>query len=182
MSFDLHEWYDKMNDQSVVFAYEGAITADLITSVLETIELKLDEINENAKVKKKVYNVLVESLQNLYHHIDVPPDKEILNLDDKFAIFVFAKFDGYYRISTGNFVKIDKYQILKDRLDQINYLSQDELKSLYKLILNNEEFSIKGGGGLGMIDIARKTGNKLEYQFYTYNRDYFFYCMEVIIN
>jgi hypothetical protein len=25
--------------------------------------------------------------------------------------------------------------------------------------------SLKGGGGLGMIDIARKTGEKLEYDF-----------------
>jgi len=182
MSFNLQEWYDNMNNDNVVFSFRGAITAELITDVLSTVEQKLEEINENPKLKKKVYNVLVEALQNLFHHIDIPPDKELLQLDDRFAIFFLSKIDDSYRITTGNFIKMEKYQILKDRLDQINYLSQDELKSLYKLILNNEEFSDKGGGGLGMIDIARKTGNKLKYTFFDFNKDYNFFSLEVIVN
>ena len=34
-------------------------------------------MNEQSRLRKKVYNVLVESLQNLYHHVDkVPADFE----------------------------------------------------------------------------------------------------------
>jgi len=182
MNFDIHDWYQRMSDANVIFAYKGDITAELITEVLASVEAKLEDMNESQKLKKKLYNVLVEALQNLYHHIDNPPDKEIFNIDDRFAIFILSKGDAFYRISTGNFIRVAKYQILKDRLDQINYLSQEELKSLYKLILNNEEFSEKGGGGLGMIDIARKTGNKLDYKFIDYNKDYYFFSMEVLVN
>jgi hypothetical protein len=56
------------------------------------------------------------------------------------------------------------------------------LKILYKIILNNEEFSQKGGGGLGLIDIARKTGNKLIADFYKCNTDYFFFSLEIVIS
>ena len=41
----------------------------------------------------------------------------------------------------------------------------NELKEFYKSILNNGIRSLNGGSGLGMIDIARKTGEKLEYNF-----------------
>ena len=54
---------------------------------------------------------------------------------------------------------------LKTRLDEVNSLSKDKLKEYYRSVLNNGEMSLKGGGGLGMIDIARKTGEKLEYDF-----------------
>ena len=50
------------------------------------------------------------------------------------------------------------------------------------MILNNKEFSEKGGGGLGMIDIARKTGSKYEYNFYPVGEDYIFFELMININ
>ena len=46
---------------------------------------------------------------------------------------------------------------------------------MYKFILNHQKISTKVGGGLGLIDIARKTGNKLVYHFYPYNDKYSFF-------
>jgi hypothetical protein len=179
MSFDLNKWFNRITKGDVLVTYQGEITADLITNMLSTLEDKLEQKQEDSKLKKKVYNVLVESLQNLYHHIDQPP--EDINLDKNFAIFVVAITGSGYRISTGNFIKNDRVKMIKDRLDQINYLNREELKSLYKLILNNEEFSPKGGGGLGMIDIARKSGNKLDYEFMSHNQEYSFFSLSVAI-
>ncbi len=44
-------------------------------------------------------------------------------------------------------------------------MSREEKKDYYKSILNNGEYSSKGGGGLGIIDIARRSSEKLEYGF-----------------
>ena len=82
----------------------------------------------------------------------------------------------------GNFVTSDKIKYLKDKIDKINSLNQDELKDMYKFILNHQKLSAKGGGGLGLVDMARKTGNKLEYSFHDYNPEYYFYNLEVKIN
>jgi hypothetical protein len=71
--------------------------------------------------------------------------------------------------------------MISDRINQINSLSKEELKALYKLILNNEEFSEKGGGGLGMIDMARKTGTKMEYEFLPVNEKLLFYVLKINI-
>lgn len=181
MSFDINKWFDEITQGDVILTYQGAVTADLITNILNLIEEKLESNETKAKMKKKVYNVLVESLQNLYHHIDEPPSDLIWIKDKNFAIFVVLKLSNGYKIITGNFVLKDRVKIIKDRLDQINYLKSNELKSLYKLVLNNEEFSPKGGGGLGMIDIARKSGNKLEYDFFDYNDQYSFFSLNVAI-
>jgi hypothetical protein len=81
------------------------------------------------------------------------------------AIFMIAKNEGAYNIITGNYILNENIHGLKSRLDDVNALSKEQLKDYYKSVLNNGEMSLKGGGGLGMIDIARKTGEKLEYNF-----------------
>jgi hypothetical protein len=42
--------------------------------------------------------------------------------------------------------------------------------------------SAKGGGGLGLVDIVRKTGNKLNYLFAKYNDEYSFFYLDILVN
>jgi len=183
MSFDINEYYQKLNDGDVLLAYKGSITSDLISNVLESVESKLDDLNETSKIRKKVYNVLVESLQNLYHHVDNLPEDLIADLESKFGVLVIKRVgDGVYRITTGNFVNSAKIRILKDKIEKINSLTRDELKDMYKFILNHQKLSAKGGGGLGLVDIARKTGHKLEYSFENFNNEYYFFDLNIIVS
>ena len=63
--FDL---YQTMERDNTMLSFKGVVTSDLLTSVLQIMESKLDHVEKSPKTKKKVYNVLVECLQNLYHH------------------------------------------------------------------------------------------------------------------
>lgn len=183
MSFDINEYYEKLNLGDVILAYKGSITSDLISNVLEVVESKLDDLSETSKVRKKVYNVLVESLQNLFHHVDDLPEQLRGDLEPRFGILVVSRIDtSIYKITTGNFVVSEKIKTLKDKIEKINSLSKDELKDMYKFILNHQKLSVKGGGGLGLVDIARKTGNKLEYNFENFNNDYYFFNMDIIVS
>lgn len=163
-------------------AFKGDITSDLISKVLEVVESGMDDHNESSKIRKKVYNVLVESLQNLYHHIEELPGELHNEFGTKFGMLVVNRISGKYKISTGNFVTQDKVDVLKNKIDKINSMGRDELKDMYKFILNHQRLSEKGGGGLGLVDIARKTGNKLEYTFEPYNDTYQFFNLDVFID
>lgn len=59
----------------------------------------------------------------------------------------------------------DKTEGLKAKLDQINKLNPEEIRDKYKELMTQMEFSDKGGAGLGLLDIARKSANKFEYDF-----------------
>ncbi|MBN2683621.1 MAG: SiaB family protein kinase [Bacteroidales bacterium] len=182
MAFNADKWFEKINTGNVVISYKGEVSSELITNSLEVIESKLDDLNEDSRLIRKVYNVLVELLQNLYHHSAFVEGSEGQESKERIAMFLVIKNGEDYSIHTGNYVHNSNIQVLKDRLDQINALTKDELKDLYKLILNNEEFSEKGGGGLGMIDAARKTGSKFEYCFEDFINGYSFFCLNININ
>jgi hypothetical protein len=185
MMVDIYDFYDKMERNNIMLSFKGDITSELLTSILQIMESKLDTMQEEPKIKKKVYNVLVEILQNLYHHMDEIPrgitgtGSEADNI--RSAIFMIGKIDNQYNIITGNYIHTQNVAGLQKRLDEINLLSKEELKEYYKAVLNNGEMSEKGGGGLGMIDIARKTGQKLNYHFMKIDDVYSFFSLNIKI-
>jgi hypothetical protein len=180
---DIYEFYDKMERNKIMLSFKGDITSELLTSILQIMESKLDNLQEEPKIKKKVYNVLVECLQNLYHHLDVDAsDNSESAKKFRSAIFMIGKIGSEYNIITGNYILNKNVIPLRDKLNRINVMSKDELKEYYKEILNNDEFSDKGGGGLGMIDIARKSGQKLNFNFIEVDNQYSFFSLSIKIS
>jgi hypothetical protein len=179
---DIYEFYDKMERNKIMLSFKGDITSELLTSILQIMESKLDNMQEEPKIKKKVYNVLVECLQNLYHHLDVDPMDQETGNNYKTAIFMIGKLENEYNIITGNYILNENVDNLRKKLEKINLMSKEELKEYYKEILNNDEFSAKGGGGLGMIDIARKSGQKLNFHFVEIDPKYSFFSLNIKIS
>lgn len=177
----MHEYYSNLSKGNVILAYKGSITSEMINNILEGVEKKLEQADEDSKLRKKIYNILVESLQNLFHHIEMSHEGMQEDLEPKFGVLVVIKDGEIYKVITGNFINSRRIKFLKEKIDKINSLSKDELKDMYKFILNHQKLSAKGGGGLGLVDIARKSGNKLEYEFHNYNDDYYFFNLTISV-
>src|SRR6056297_4035224 len=122
MDFNIDDFYSQMNSGDTILAYKGSVSSELITNVLEVMDAKLEDLIVKKSIKKKLYNILVESLQNLYHHIDDLPDASNGKFDIHFGIFVVAQKEDHYKVSTGNFIKKEKIKPLKQRLDKIKSL------------------------------------------------------------
>lgn len=179
---EIFELYNRMESDKILLSFKGDVTSDLTASVLSIMEKRLMELNETPKLRKKIYNVMVECLQNLYHHIDSAPDSDDEDAKKKSAIFMIGLNNQGYSITTGNYIDSTRVPGFADRLNRINALNPEELKELYKEVLNSSERSGKGGGGLGMIDIARKTGKKLNYDFIPVTDYLSFFSLSIIID
>ena len=183
---NIYGLYKSLEEQSILLSFKGAVTADLLTSILQIIESKLAELEEDPKIKRKVFNVLVECLQNLYHHVESGASKDYGNEDEnaeyRSALFLIAKSENGFYVRTGNYVPSDSSKELEEKIKKINNLDKAELKLYYQKVLSEGERSAKGTAGLGMIDIVRKSGNKLEYEFVQVNKDYDFFCLNVLID
>jgi hypothetical protein len=181
MSFDVENYLSDHTAGNVILYHKGNVDSDIINHALDTVEDKMMEINEHSRLRKKVYNVLVESLQNLYHHVDKVPEGFEDQTSERYGLLIVKKLDEGYKIITGNFVQSDNIAKLEEKIKRINRSSHDEIKELYKFILNHQRISEKGGGGLGLVDIARKTGHRLEYKFDQYNDNYSFFYLDILI-
>ena len=179
---DVYDFYRKMEDDNIILSFKGVFTADLLTSILNILETKMVDLDISPKKKRRVYNVLVECFQNLYHHIEtIGLDQESID-HQKTALIMVKHEEGVFMVRTGNFISKKVMGDLSSRLEMVNKLDEDGLRQLYRENLQNQERTDKGTAGLGFIDIARKSKNKLEYDFIDVNETTGFFCLNVVID
>jgi len=180
-SFDL---YNKIYNENVLLMYKGAITFDLVTSVIETLDRKVNMTESDKKVQKLFYSAAVECVHNLYHHMDEVKGhfKEISEHDAKSGLITVIAKPKYYNIITGNFIPTKHTYDLKDKIEEVNNTDKNGLRTLYKETLSNGEFSEKGTAGLGLIQLARKTGERLNYKFDKVNSEYSYFTFQIKIS
>lgn len=176
---DIYNYYQSMQNKSIILAYKGNVSEELFNCILQLAENKLDKIELKSKLKKKVFNILVEVLQNIYHHFD---ELDTTHQEYYSVLFLLTKEGTDYSIVTGNHVLADKVGELKKKIDDINAMSQEELKAVYRKRLDDGDISEKGGAGLGIIDIVRKSGDKIKYNFNDVNKDYSFFSIQVKVS
>ncbi len=169
--------YDEMTNNGFSLVYLGEFNHQIMKMFTSMAEKSMDKNLEEKSVKKKVFHVMVEILQNMTKHSD-----NYEELDSGNGLFIVGKKEGSYYIITANKVKEDEIDELKSSIDHINTLDKEQLKELYKKQMKGGSLSQKGGAGLGLIDIARKTGEKLNYQFLPLNDDYFFFLLKVRVS
>ena len=179
---DVYDFYRKMEDDNIILSFKGVFTADLLTSILDILETKMIDLDISTKKKRRVYNILVECFQNLYHHIEAGDEDQDL-IDHQKTALIMVKHEGdKFMVRTGNFISKGAMGELANKLDTVNQLDADGLRDLYRETLQNADRTEKGTAGLGFIDIARKSKNKLEYDFIDVNEQTGFFCLSVIID
>ncbi len=159
----VYDFYVKMKKNNINLAYEGEITHQITKAFTSLTENNMTLENDPNSVQKKVFHVMVECLQNISKHAE--NKHEMISSKDGKGIFLVSKNENEYNITTGNIVRKDKVPALKKMLENINNLDKLGLKQLYKQQMREGRLTPKGGAGLGFIDIARKTGEKLIYSF-----------------
>jgi len=162
------------------YTYRGSFTTKVTDTILALTESNLQNENVEKKIRKRVFFIIVEGLQNVTRHQSSADSDELAGYPGLFV--VQYKPDGYY-ITTGNLIKTTHEKNITKLINKINNLNKEELKKYSLEKLGEGEFSDKGGAGLGLIEIARKSGNKLVYEFDKINDDYsFFYMHSKIID
>ncbi|MCQ2975248.1 MAG: SiaB family protein kinase [Bacteroidales bacterium] len=159
----VYDFYVKMKRNKINLAYEGEITHQITKAFTSLTETNMAREEDASSVQKKVFHVMVECLQNISKHAECSPDAS--GKKDGRGIFMVSKGDTEYNVTTGNIILNDKVEHLAQMLENINSKDKDGLNQLYKKQMREGHISERGGAGLGFIDIARKTGEKLIYSF-----------------
>ena len=174
--YDLHR---TMMSQKLILVYEGDFSQETTKTILTMAERSLQTSEEDPAIKRKVFNVMVELLQNIVKH-----NEELAGagVTGQSAIFLIGRESNRYSIMSGNPVHKSRVPGLKSNLTRINSLDKDGLKDLYKEIIKETTLSDKGGAGLGFVDMARKSGEDLWFDFPEMSDAYCFFCLKVSVS
>jgi len=168
------KFFTNLRDNNISLVYDGEINHNVIRAFTDLTNNELELKEEPNHIKKKVFNVMVESLQNISKHA------ECIDYDNQKygrGILLISESDTSYNVTTGNVIKSDSIKRISENIDIINSKNKEELRELFKTRLSTGRLSEKGGAGLGFIDIAKKSGNKLEYHFEKISEAYYFFIL-----
>lgn len=162
-------FFEKLMNDKQCFLYHGQFNNSLTAKIIKINEAGYTSQDESVKIKRRAVYLIGESFQNIIKHGDKEDSASKLNKKSEF--FMTRSTDARHYITTGNLVKNSDAVKLRDQIDFVNTLNDDELNELYKQVIKNKTYSEKSGAGLGIIDMARKTDQKIKYLFNTYNQD-----------
>lgn len=138
-----------------ILFYQGDYKKSPTLDIINIVEKHFEPIIKKNNLKTLIY-LLVESLQNIERY-----SAHVTSSED----FSFVYSDGnFFYIITQNMIHNDKIDELTHRLNANSIKNKAELDESYKAVLSSETRTEKGGG-LGLIDIARKSRNNLFYSF-----------------
>lgn len=171
--------FEGMQKDNLNYIYRGSFSQNITDGILSLTEANMEKAGESSKIKKRVFTIMVEGLQNITRHQEV--DEKVTSNDEK-GIFFLQDIENRYYITTGNPILKENINTLTSQLNTINSLNPDELKQYYKNVLNDNIISAKGGAGLGLIEMARKSGNKLVYDFVDLSKHYSYFYLNTEIS
>lgn len=166
--------YHDLNKENILLLQKGNFSQDLILPLLAMIENNLHQKFEKINVQKRIFYVLTELLQNISKHAKNKDGKQE-------GIFIIGKTDNGYFINTGNIIENDKIETLKNHLEAINNQDKDTLTEWYKQILLKKGTSLKGGASLGLIEVARYSDARLNFDFKAMDEGSSFFSLSVML-
>lgn len=151
-----------LRDVRLMFAYRGPLSDHLTDGIISISEHTVSGQEEMSRLNRKVSFLLVECFQNILKHGEKSPDGDVLGEN---AVFSFRAFDDSFYINSVNPLKAVDRDRLAEMVERVNRMDRTELKTFYKQQLGENAINSKGGAGLGLIELARKSGQPIRYSF-----------------
>lgn len=158
---------------SVAVSHFGVFSQDLINSLSSGVEDLLISSGDKKHIVKRMFSILIEGLQNVRIH----GEKD--QYDKQIGFLQIAKCDQFYKVIFGNILSANDKEALTHYLNNINEMSEAELKEMYLDVLSMGYLSQKGGAGLGFITMKLKSANKMKFDIESISDNKFFFCIEV---
>ena len=166
-----------MAENNVYLIWSGHISPEVGKEVLSFTETKLAEEESETNIRRRVFSILVEILENVSKYA---PGREA---EEKFGMpVVMIRLEGkIYSLTTGNLILNTSVDHLKEKIETINVCDKPGLKEFFRSSLSGQTLSTDSTGNMGLIYMARKSGSKLVSQFEKINETYSYFTLTVKI-
>lgn len=162
--------------KKVITSFHGQMDQERISMLSYTAEHQLDIEGARRSSIKKIFNILIEMLQNVHLHSAISE-----KLGNPFFVILAQDMEDFVLICT-NLVRPATASKISGTLEEIKLMNEKQLKAHYMEVLSNDQFSSKGGAGLGLITIALKCHNQFTYDKIELNENVSLFSMTAIIN
>ncbi|MEN8201794.1 MAG: SiaB family protein kinase [Bacteroidota bacterium] len=168
-----------MSKAEVIIDFKGPISFATMEMILNRLRSSKAFTEMKKPARKRLYGTVVESMDNIYKY--AAGNAEEKQSKKKLPVLSVKKRGKEFVVTVGNLVTSDIVEDLKFKLDRVNQLDNEALKSLYEDVINQEAGEEDKGAGLGLITMAIRTEKDITYKFTIVDQIHSFFQMQIII-
>jgi len=177
---DLYDLKQTVNKHGVLISFAGPFSHGIIEELGQAVTKYLENQALPKATLMDVFSVFIEQAQNVRNYALLREAEGDNTLDFNNGIVTIGRSGPHHVVCSGNFIKKRDAEKLTVKLAQLHNLDKNELKTLYKKQLRQER-QPEQGGGLGLIDMSRKSALPLEYEVRELNETYCFFSLYATI-
>jgi len=182
MGFDLLSFHKELAGQGIIFCFSGPVSQHVIEGIGQTLRQKMELEDAGMTTIKKVFTIFVEQMQNVVNYsAEKVAEDELPDGDLRVGVLVVGREENRFYVLCGNKVRKEQSGIIKSRLDMLREMDGEQLKVFYRERRKMGADLSSKGAGLGFIDMARKAGRPIEYDFAPMEDGHTFFSIKVII-
>ncbi|MDF2540524.1 MAG: hypothetical protein K0S47_242 [Herbinix sp.] len=183
MEMSLYQLYKDLKVNKIMLCYCGAIAQASIEGVGDTLRKNMELEETSNAMAMTVFSIFIEQVQNVLNYSaekikkDQEDEKEL-----RIGIVVIGREEsGNYFIYCGNRILKQDVERISANLEFLKKLSKEELKALYKERRRMEGEPGSKGAGLGLIEMARRSSEPLQFSFEPVNDELSFFSIKVVV-
>ena len=157
---------EEIKKDDIIISISGIISQKTIDSLLDDLTIKFESIEGGARICSKISYMAIEQLQNIlkYSSNNININNNNILSQGNFTVGYSQNKQKYY-VSSSNEIEKEDMEKMITKFEYINSLDNVELKKHYKSLLREATDKHDRGAGIGIVDMARKSSEKIEYKF-----------------
>jgi hypothetical protein len=171
------------NDQhGIIFTFNGIVTEGILFALGDALKKKMALDEANASTIKRVFSVFVEQAQNIIRYsteTTVEGDQRENRLSS--GLITVGNERGRFFVICGNALRREDAPSLRARLEKLQSLDPAGIKAYYLEKIKDPEDASSKGANLGLIEIARRASEPIQFDFMDLDDQTTFYCMKAFI-
>lgn len=170
-----------LKSEGIIFlTYGGLITQTLVSGLANTLEIEAENNRMGTNLATKILTIFIEMSQNIMNYAQLPEFSSIKSNLKALIIVGYNESEHEYFIYSRNVLDNSSVDTVRQRLSEIEGLSRDELRQLYRERRRDMSNKHNKGAGIGFIEIARRS-DQLEYDFHQRTDGYTFFSIKATL-
>lgn len=176
---DLFQLREQFSKDGIMMCFNGPFSHSIIEEMGTAIKNHLANENIARVAVQDVFAVYIEMTQNARNYLarrGIPAGDT-----GSSATIMIAKKGEAYVVTSGNVILQEDIAELTSHIDRINALDPDSLKKEIRRQLRSELPPGALGAGIGLMEMAKRSGSGLEYSIRDIDGRFSFFTLRVLV-
>lgn len=177
---NLYELRESFNDKGILICFAGPFSHSIIEELGNAVKRYLEAEQITKASLMDVFAIFIEQTQNVRNYAERKAAEGNRDCDFNSGVIVIGKSGDRFVVTSGNIVAREDIGPAAAQLDALQTLDKAGLKAAFKEQMRKEILPGQSAG-LGLIDMARKSSEPLQYSLREIDDRYSFFSLRATV-